>query len=364
MDETFWQNKKVLLTGHTGFKGSWLLFWLQSMGAKVIGYSLPPPTHPNLFELISLNNNTHSYYGDILEYHNLHTIIAIEKPEIVFHLAAQSIVRQAYANPMETYSTNIMGTVHLLEALRTIGCARVAIVVTSDKCYANRELARGYRETDAMGGYDPYSSSKGCVELITSAYRNSFYMREGEQQIYLATTRSGNVIGGGDWATDRLIPDFVRAILEDKPILVRYPHAIRPWQHVLEPLSGYLLLAQQLWKNGNDYIGPWNFGPKEEDAKSVEWIINQLIKQSENFESLSKQARWELDDKTRNSQTNLHETLTLKLDITKAQLHLNWKPRWSLETALRCTSDWYKSYYANENIENVMDKQIAKYQMS
>ncbi len=354
METAFWKNKKVLITGHTGFKGSWLAFWLHSMGAKVIGFSLPAATHPNLFELVQLKEIVTSYEGDIRNFDALHAIITKEKPEIIFHLAAQSLVRYSYANPIETYSTNIMGTINLLEALRQVNCARVAIIVTSDKCYENVERNAGYKENEPMGGHDPYSSSKGCAEIVTTAYRRSYFESDNAQPLFVASVRAGNVIGGGDWALDRLIPDFFRALLARQPLRIRNPHAIRPWQHVLEPLSGYLLLAERLWHEGNVFTGGWNFGCKDNDAKPVEWIADYLTKQ------WGDGASWELDA----AHVKLHEAHYLKLDISKALSKLQWQPRWSIETALLSTIEWYKAYYNKADIRNMMYSQISAYQGS
>jgi CDP-glucose 4,6-dehydratase len=353
MDISFWQNKKVLITGHTGFKGSWLTLWLQSMGANVIGYALPMPNHPNLFNLTNLEKNILSYTADIRDLKTLRHVVKHERPDIVFHLAAQSLVRYSYAHPIETYETNVMGTVYLLEALRKTDCARSIVIITSDKCYDNREwVARGYRETEPMGGDDPYSSSKGCAELITTAYRKSFFTDK-NQQSYLASARAGNVIGGGDFATDRLIPDFIRAIMEDRPIKIRNPNAIRPWQHVLEPLSGYLLLAEHLWTNGENFAESWNFGPKDKDTQTVESLVNQLI------QLWGDGAQWELDRKK-----HLHEANYLKLDASKAQSRLKWNPKWRLEIALRHTVDWYKAYQERQDVQTLMLQQINEYEKS
>lgn len=352
MDAAFWKNKKVLITGHTGFKGSWLALWLQSLGAHVIGYALPPTTVPNLFELAEVKELTHSQFGDIRDFDALYNFIHKEKPEIVFHLAAQALVRYSYANPVETYAINVMGTVNLLEVLKRVNCAQAVVVVTSDKCYENREWDRGYKETDSMGGYDPYSSSKGCAEIATAAYRQSFF--NDTSPLFLASARAGNVIGGGDWAMDRLIPDFLRAIMNKQPLKVRYPSAIRPWQHVLEPLSGYLLLAEHLYKKRNDFTGGWNFGPDDQDAKSVEWIANHLV------HLWGEGARWELD----NQEKKLHEARYLKLDISKARSELKWAPRWSLEKALYFTVEWYKAHCHHQNVQKVMREQIAEYYVS
>lgn len=352
MNSVFWKNKRVFITGHTGFKGSWLSLWLQSLGAHIIGFALPPSTDPNLFQLMSLEKNIHSHMGDIRNFNDLNSIIEKEKPEIVFHLAAQSLVRRSYLNPIETYSTNVMGTVNLLESLRRVESVKAAVIVTSDKCYDNRERLQGYMETDAMGGYDPYSSSKGCAELVTSAYRSSFFTQQEQEPLHVASARAGNVIGGGDWSEDRLIPDFLRAIRLNRPLKVRNPHAIRPWQHVLEPLGGYLLLAEHLWNEKERFSSAWNFGPVEQDTKSVEWVANYLTK------CWGDSAKWELY----NQEAAPHEAQHLKLDISKAQTELKWNPRWSLEKALDMTVDWYKTYQANLDVREVMLKQIDGYQ--
>lgn len=351
MDVSFWQNKKVLITGHTGFKGSWLSLWLQLMGANVIGYSLPKPNNTIFFNLTGLEKDIKSYTADICDLQILQQVIKKEKPEIVFHLAAQSLVRYSYDHPIETYATNVMGTINLLEVLRKIDCARAIVIITSDKCYDNREWVWGYRESEPMGGYDPYSSSKGCAELVTAAYRKSFFT--GQRQSYLASARAGNVIGGGDFAPDRLIPDFMRAIMEDRPIKIRSPKAIRPWQHVLEPLSGYLLLAKHLWMHGQNFAESWNFGPDDKDAQPVEYIINQLI------QLWGKKARWELDD-----EKHVHEANCLKLDASKARLKLNWNPKWPLELALRHTVEWYRAYLEKSDIRAIMLQQMNEYEKS
>ncbi|MBU1775020.1 MAG: CDP-glucose 4,6-dehydratase, partial [Gammaproteobacteria bacterium] len=281
VNATFWRGKKVFMTGHTGFKGGWLSLWLQSMGAQVTGFALLPPTIPSLFEVADVAQGMTSIIGDIREAESLAKAVREAAPEIVIHMAAQPLVRYSYANPVETYSTNVMGTVHLLEAVRQTPSVRAVVNVTSDKCYDNKEWVWGYRENEAMGGFDPYSNSKGCAELVASAYRNSFFNPEKyhEHKVALASVRAGNVIGGGDWAADRLIPDILRAISDNKPVVIRSPHAIRPWQHVLEPLSGYLLLAEKLYEQGIAYAEGWNFGPNDEDAKPVQWIVERLTEQ-------------------------------------------------------------------------------------
>ena len=282
MDSGFWHGKRVLITGHTGFKGGWLSLWLQSMGAEVSGYALPPSTNPSLFEKASVSRGmASSHLADIRDLDILKSALQETHPEIVFHLAAQPLVRHSYANPVETYATNVMGTVHLLEAIRTTAGVRAVVNITTDKCYENREWVWGYRENDPLGGHDPYSSSKGCSELVTSAYRNSFFDAKGYSRhgVALASARAGNVIGGGDWAMDRLVPDMIRAFSKGEAVVIRSPHAIRPWQHVLEPLWGYLTLAERLWEQGPAFAESWNFGPYDGDAKPVQWIFQRLVEQ-------------------------------------------------------------------------------------
>jgi CDP-glucose 4,6-dehydratase len=331
----FWKGKRVLLTGHTGFKGSWLSLWLQSMDAQVLGYALIPPTNPSLFEVAVVGEGMTSIIADIRDLPKLRAVFAEHKPEIVFHMAAQPLVRYSYIEPVETYSTNVMGTVNVLEAVRGTGSVKAVVNITSDKCYENREWAWGYRENEAMGGYDPYSNSKGCAELVTAAYRNSYFHPDKykEHGVALASGRAGNVIGGGDWAEDRLIPDIMRAITQGKPVNIRNPHAIRPWQHVLEPLSGYLLLAQKLYEEGASYAEGWNFGPNNEDAKPVQWIVEGLTK------SWGEDASWVLD-----GGDHPHEAHYLKLDCSKAKMRLCWQPRWHLDETLGKIVTWHKAY--------------------
>lgn len=352
MNSAFWQGKRVLVTGHTGFKGGWLCLWLQSMGARVVGYSLAPPSNPNLFQAARVGTGMTSIIGDILDSTMLQSAMAEHAPEIVFHLAAQALVRRSYADPAQTYATNVMGTVNVLEAVRQSGSVKVMVNVTSDKCYENREWPWGYRESDPMGGYDPYSSSKGCAELVTAAYRNSFFnpARFGEHGVVLASARAGNVIGGGDWAEDRLIPDIIRAIGRGEAARIRYPNAIRPWQHVLEPLSGYLLLAQKLWSQGTPYAEGWNFGPGDDDARPVAWVVDKLVEQ------WGEGASWSLAEGAQP-----HEANYLKLDCSKARSALGWKPRWDLATALQNVAAWYKSYLAGADVREVSMQQIMAY---
>ena len=353
MQTNFWNKKTVLITGHTGFKGSWLSLWLQSKGANVIGYSLPPPTKPSLFEIANVAENMKSIEGDVRDLEHFSSIISKLNPEIVIHMAAQPIVRISYKNPIETYSTNVMGTVNILEAVRLANCVRVLLVITSDKCYENKEWLWGYREQDALGGHDPYSSSKGCAELVTSAYRESFFsgVKDRGQNAYVASTRAGNVIGGGDWAQDRLVPDIVRGLLEKRPTKIRYPNAIRPWQHVLVPLSGYLSLAEHLWKYGKKFEGAWNFGPREEDAKPVWWIADCLI------------AKWGQDARWIKEQNHsAHEDTLLKLDCSKARMLLNWEPKLELEKTIKWIVRWFKAYADGKDMRATTIEQITRYE--
>jgi CDP-glucose 4,6-dehydratase len=352
VNPAFWKGKRVLLTGHTGFKGSWLSLWLQSMGAQVVGYALAPPTNPSLFEVAEVGKEMTSIIGDIRDLERLRAAFAEHRPEIVFHMAAQSLVRYSYIEPVETYSTNVMGTVNLLEAVRGMDSVKAVVNVTSDKCYENREWVWGYRENEAMGGYDPYSNSKGCAELVTASYRNSYFHPEKykEHGVALASCRAGNVIGGGDWAEDRLIPDIMRAITQGEPVHIRNPHAIRPWQHVLEPLAGYLLLAQKLWEEGAAYGEGWNFGPNDEDAKPVSWIVERLTK------VWGEGASWEPD-----GGDHPHEAHYLKLDCSKAKARLDWLPRWHLDETLGEIVDWQKKYQQGADMKAVTLEQIDIY---
>lgn len=352
MNVAFWQGKRVLLTGHTGFKGSWLSLWLQSMGAQVVGYSLTPPTNPSLFEVADIAEGMTSIIGDIRDIAHLKAVFAEHQPEIVIHMAAQPLVRYSYIEPVETYSTNVMGVVNLLEAVRSTKSVKAVVNVTTDKCYENREWAWGYRENEAMGGYDPYSSSKGCAELVTAAYRNSYFHPEkySEHGVAIASGRAGNVIGGGDWADDRLIPDIMSAISENRPVHIRNPHAIRPWQHVLEPLSGYLVLAQKLYEEGALYAEGWNFGPNDEDAKPVQWIVEKLTS------AWGEGAHWVLD-----AGEHPHEAHYLKLDCSKAKGRLDWHPRWRLGEALIEIADWHRAYRNGKNMRELTLRQINAY---
>jgi CDP-glucose 4,6-dehydratase len=344
--DQFWGSKKVLVTGHTGFKGGWLSIWLQKMGAVVFGYSLPPAEDINFFSATSIDKVIDSNFGNIQNKNNLQTVVSKFEPDIVFHLAAQALVRESYADPVETYSTNVIGTINLLESLRACKNVKVIINVTSDKCYENKEWDWGYRENDSLGGLDPYSSSKACAEIVAKAYWHSFLR---SQNISLGSVRAGNVIGGGDWSADRLIPDILHGIASVQTIKVRNPTSIRPWQHVLEPLSGYLLLAEYLYKNTGVY-GAWNFGPLNNDVCTVEEMVCKLLQASKS------NVGWELD-----SGKNPHEARLLKLDISKAQQDLNWKPRWDLDYALTKIIDWQGAFLKNEDMYKFSVSQISDY---
>jgi len=344
----FWKDKLVFLTGHTGFKGSWLSLWLQSLGASVTGYALPPPSTPNLFNVANVAQTMSSLDADICNLPMLKQSMQIARPEIVIHMAAQPLVRFSYAEPVETYLTNVMGTVHVLESVRNTPSVKAVLVVTTDKCYENIEnINRSYRENDPLGGHDPYSSSKACAELVTAAYRKSFLQQQG---IAVATARAGNVIGGGDWATDRLVPDILRGFSQNKVVQIRNPESIRPWQHVLDPLSGYLTLAEHLYYQGSAYSEGWNFGPKDEDAQSVQWIVEQLAL------SWGKSASWQHD-----TLKHPHEANFLKLDISKAKARLDWTPTWSLETALQTITHWHRAWLAQADMKKLCLEQINQY---
>jgi len=347
INQAFWCGKRVFLTGHTGFKGSWLSLWLKSLGANLHGFALEPSTKPSLFVASNLNNDMVGTIGDIRDLKALTLAMANFNPDIVIHMAAQALVRQSYISPVETYATNVMGTVHLLDAVRHVPSVRVVVNVTTDKCYENKEWVWGYREDEPMGGYDPYSNSKGCAELVTSAYRRSFF---NDGRVALASARAGNVIGGGDWAPDRLIPDILKAFEYQLPASIRNPHAIRPWQHVLEPLSGYLTLAEHLWESGMPFAEGWNFGPHDEDARPVSWIAEHLAS------NWGGGASWQTDGRT-----HPHEAQYLKLDISKARSRLNWQPRWRLPYALDQIIRWHQSWVNHEDVKQLCLVQIEEY---
>ncbi len=348
VDTNFWKGKKVYLTGHTGFKGSWLSLWLQNMGAIVKGYSLDVNTEPALFIKANVAAGMESEIGDIRDLEQITKSMVSFNPDILIHMAAQPLVRLSYKEPIDTYTTNVIGTVNVLEAARKCINLKAIVAVTTDKCYENKEREEGYKENEPMGGYDPYSSSKGCAELVTSAYRRSFFNLENSAS--LASARAGNVIGGGDWAEDRLIPDIIRAFEKSEPVMIRNPLSTRPWQHVLEPLSGYLILAQELFLNGGNFAEGWNFGPKDEDCKPVSWILDQLVSNWGN------NASWILDKK------NIpHEAVFLKLDCSKAANRLKWNPKCNLQSTLKSIVDWHQLYRNGGDMKKQCLKEINTY---
>lgn len=352
-NRSFWERRKVFLTGHTGFKGSWLSLWLHALRAEVTGYALPPPTQPNLFEQAKVCRGMRSIEGDIRDFHSLKSALAESRADVVIHMAAQSVVRRGYSEPIETYSSNVMGTVHLLEALRQLKRPCAVVNVTSDKCYENREWVWGYRENDPMGGRDPYSNSKGCAELVAAAYRDSFFTAsciEG-RGIALASARAGNAIGGGDWTSDQLIPDLMRAFLAGKSCLIRNPSAVRPWQFVLEPLRGYMMLAERLFENGSRFASGWNFGPVESDAYPVSWVADELAR------SWGKGASW-----VRDPAFHEHEAHFLKLETSKARDALNWHPVLPLRQALPWIVEWYRAFQAGDDLSLLTRQQIERYE--
>jgi CDP-glucose 4,6-dehydratase len=348
-----WQGRRVFLTGHTGFKGSWLALWLSRLGAQVRGYALDACTEPNLFNLASVGSVVEDVRGDVGDYAKLEASITGFAPEVVFHLAAQPIVRRSYADPVGTYATNVMGTVHLMEAIRKAPSVRAVVCVTTDKCYQNQGWIWPYRETDPLGGYDPYASSKACAEIVSAAYRSSFFQGERlqEHHVALATARAGNVIGGGDWSEDRLIPDLVRGFCSGQPVLIRRPNAIRPWQHVLEPLHGYMMLAQELLAQPARFASSYNFGPGDEDVWPVERIATKLVRMWGNG------ASWISD-----SVPGVHEDQVLRLDASKASVELGWRPRLKVEAALEWTMAWYRAWNEGENMAEFTGKQITEYE--
>jgi CDP-glucose 4,6-dehydratase len=353
MVNTGWENRRVYLTGHTGFKGSWMSLWLASMGATVHGYALPPESAPNLFTEARVADRVEHEAGDVRDLGQLERSMSAFKPEIVFHMAAQPLVRRSYANPVETYSTNVLGTVHVLDAVRRLPSVRAVVVITTDKCYENREWLWGYREEDKLGGHDPYSSSKACAELVTAAYRTSYFPSHNlpEHRVALASARAGNVIGGGDWSEDRLIPDIVRGLLSKQPVLIRYPNAIRPWQHVLEPLAGYITLAERLLQEGRDYASAWNFGPADEDTLPVARIADVMS------DLLGSGTGWERD-----KAENPHEARYLKLDTSKARTLLGWRPVLGIDRALEWVADWFLAWQRREDLQAFTLHQINSYE--
>jgi CDP-glucose 4,6-dehydratase len=353
MNPAFWHGRKVLLTGHTGFKGSWLSLWLQELGAEVTGYSCDVPTDPSLYETARVADGMNAVNADVRDLAALDTAVAASQAEIVIHMAAQSLVRRSYKEPVETFDTNIMGTVNVLEASRRAADVKVVIIVTSDKCYDNLERDTGYREDEAMGGYDPYSSSKGCAELVTAAYRNSFFKPDefDSHGTAIASVRAGNVIGGGDWAEDRLIPDVFAALQRGETPVVRSPGAVRPWQFVMDPLNGYLLLAEKLWDDGAHYAGPWNFGPDDSDAREVGFVVSQLN------QHWASDSAWSHDDAE-----HPHEATFLRLDSSKARDQLSWSPQLELSGALEWIVEWYRAYSGGGDMHDATLAQVRRFQ--
>jgi len=349
MDRNFWKGKKVFITGHTGFKGGWLSIWLAGSGAKVTGYSLKPETNPSLFKSCSIEKKINSIIGDVRDEKKLKKTILEAEPDIVFHLASQPLVLKSYENPVETYEINLMGTVNILNAMRDISSVKAFINVTSDKCYANDENLKAFKENDSMGGYDPYSSSKACSELITAAYRSSFF----KNIVAIATARAGNVIGGGDWAENRIIPDFIKKIQQKQKLVIRNSESIRPWQFVLEPLNGYLILAEKLFLDGQHYSESWNFGPNKKDDKTVEWLISKFDKEygeGSNFEIES-------------TENSLHEAKNLRLDCSKSMKRLNWSSKLNIEKSISMTCAWYKNFYkGDQDMYSFSAEQIKQYE--
>jgi CDP-glucose 4,6-dehydratase len=347
-----WRGRRVFLTGHTGFKGGWLATWLAEMGAHIRGYALEPPTEPNFFTAASVDRILDDHRGDVRDLKGLESSLVSFGPEVVFHLAAQPLLRHSYVDPLGTYSTNVMGTANLLEAVRNTPSVRAVVCVTTDKCYDNQESGQPYRETDPLGGYDPYSSSKACAEIVTAAYRNSYFPvdRLPEHRVAIASARAGNVIGGGDWSEDRLIPDLIRGFQSGQPVPIRRPNAIRPWQHVLEPLHGYILLAEHLLAGRAIAASAFNFGPVEEDAWPVARIATELATM------WGDGASWVHD-----SAPSVHEAHYLRLDSAKAHKELHWQPRMNLETALEWTLNWYRDVQQGADMAEQTRAQIAAY---
>jgi CDP-glucose 4,6-dehydratase len=351
VDQGFWKGRRVLVTGHTGFKGSWLCLWLQRLSANVVGYSLPPPTNPSLYEAANVNAGMVSIIGDVRDYSRLHQCVDEHRPEVVFHMAAQSVVRASYDDPIETYSTNVMGTVNLLESVRQMPGRAVTVNVTSDKSYENREWLWGYRETDRLGGHDPYSNSKACSELVTQAFADSFFSAGAEGTgKSLASARAGNVIGGGDWTRDQLVPDVVNSLRQGRQVVLRNPQSVRPWQFVLDCLCGYLTLAEKLWSDGAKYCGPWNFGPGQEDTLSVRELVERLV------------ARWPGKASwVQDPNSHPHEAAMLRLDTSKAVQQLGWRPRLSVSEALDWIVDWYRPYFDGVEAKKLCIDQIERF---
>lgn len=353
LNRSFWKGRRVFLTGHTGFKGSWLSLWLNALGSDLTGYALEPPTQPSLYDQAKVSSAVKSICADIRDFQRLKSALDESRPDVVIHMAAQSVVRRGYEDPIETYSSNVMGTVNLLEALRQLGRPCVVVNVTSDKCYENKEWVWGYRESDALGGHDPYSNSKACAELVTSAFCDSYFRADdsGRIRVAVASARAGNVIGGGDWTRDQLIPDLMRSFLGGEPCLIRSPSAIRPWQFVLEPLRGYLMLAERLAEKTSRFDTAWNFGPSEADAKTVSWIADRLV------HSWGNSASWRNDAAMHPSEAHY-----LKLDVSKARNELGWQPLLSLSPALDWIVAWYRAFQRGDDLGRLTRMQIDQYE--
>jgi len=349
MNASFWQGRRVFVTGHTGFKGGWLCLWLKQLGADVTGYALAPATVPSLFDTAAVATGMHSAIGDIRDQEKLSQAMLEARPEVVIHMAAQALVRYSYQHPVETYEVNVMGTVNLLEAVRSCDSVKSVLLITSDKCYENKEREAGYREDEAMGGYDPYSNSKGCAELVVSAYRQSFF--DNGKHVAIATARAGNVIGGGDWSADRLIPDMVRAFIAGESVVIRNPGAVRPWQHVFEALHGYLLLLERMAVQPSIFSQPWNFGPADADARDVAWIVEKFVHTWGN-------AEWRVEPDA----ANLHEAHLLRLDCSKARRELGWEPVLELEQTIAWIADWYRSFYEGRDMRELSLEQLQNFQ--
>lgn len=350
MNPSFWSGRRVFLTGHTGFKGSWLSLWLRVLGARVTGLALPPPTDPSLFELAQVEQDLRSVIGDVRDLDQIRSVMTTDSPEVVIHMAAQPLVRISYADPILTYSTNVMGTVNVLEAVRECRSVRAILIVTTDKVYEPCASRNGHTETDRLGGHDPYSSSKACVEILIDAWRRSYFAADSEAAVGLASARAGNVLGGGDWASDRLIPDLVRGALQGTEVPIRYPSAVRPWQHVLDPLGGYLALVEQLWSSPIVASGAWNFGPSAAAEHTVKWIADKFAR------TWGEGARWRDESKP-----HPHEDSELKLDASKAKRELGWRPHLSADQTLEWTVEWYKAYARQESLRDVTLSQIRRY---
>jgi len=347
----FWKDRRVFVTGHTGFKGSWLCLWLDHVGARVTGYALDPPTDPSLFELARISELIDHHVGDVRDLDALETAVRGAQPEIVIHMAAQSLVRYSYENPVETFSTNVLGTVHILDAVRRAPSVRAVVVVTSDKCYFNEEWVWGYREDARLGGHDPYSGSKGAAELVVTAYQHSFFDPERHPELAaVGSARAGNVIGGGDWAVDRLVPDIMNSLLEGQPTLIRKPQATRPWQYVLEPLHGYLMLAERLFDDRHQFSSGWNFGPSAESERTVGWIIERL------YALWPAEFEWVHDRNPAPPESGF-----LKLDASRAHAYLGWRPKLDLETTLEWIVNWYRRYEAGEDVRDECLTEIRRF---